>query len=133
MTAREFRRIALALEGAEERAHMGHPDFRVNGKIFATLKYPDEGWGMVKLPPADQDRFMRECPGVFVPCNGAWGRQGCTSVLLKAVKADVLTEAIRAAGENARSGKGSKPARRPSKPPLDTILPRKTRRNKRAR
>jgi len=97
MTADRFRGIALAFDGAAEGAHMGHPDFRANGKIFATLNYPDDRWGMVKLPPADQDRFVRDYPAVFVPCNGAWGRGGCTNVLLQAVKADVLRTAIEAA------------------------------------
>ncbi|HEX4228506.1 MAG TPA: MmcQ/YjbR family DNA-binding protein [Bryobacteraceae bacterium] len=58
MTANDFRRLALQLPGATENAHMGHPDFRVNGKIFATLNYPNEDWGMVKLPPERQDSLF---------------------------------------------------------------------------
>jgi hypothetical protein len=112
MTANAFRRMALGLEGAVESAHMGHPDFRAGGRIFATLQYPDERWGMVKLPPTDQDRFVRDYPGVFAPCNGAWGRQGCTNVLLKAVKTDVLRAALEAAWRDAVNSrpKRSKPA-----------------------
>ena len=105
MTASGFRRMALGFESAVEGAHMGHPDFRAHGRIFATLQYPDERWGMVRLPAADQDRFVRDYPGVFVPCNGAWGRGGCTSVLLKAVTADALRTAIEAAWRAAADGR----------------------------
>ena len=81
MTAARFRRMALALEGVEERAHMGHPDFRVNGRIFATLT--DDGRkGMVKLTPAQQAAYVAESAGMFEPASGAWGRQGSTMVLL---------------------------------------------------
>jgi YjbR len=72
MTAAEFRRIALSLPEAEERAHMDHPDFRVGGKIFATLGYPDKGWGMVKLFPDQQQEVMKSQPKAFVPAAGAW-------------------------------------------------------------
>jgi len=112
MTANGFRRIALGFEGAVESAHMGHPDFRAGGRIFATLQYPDERWGMVKLPAADQDEFVREYSGVFVPCNGAWGRQGCTNVLLKAAKTDVLRTAIESAWRDALNRKPSSRVRR---------------------
>ena len=65
MTAEQFRRLALALPDTAESAHMRHPDFRVNGKIFATLGYPDSGWGMVKLTPEQQEVFVRAEAGVF--------------------------------------------------------------------
>jgi hypothetical protein len=81
MTAEDFRRLALSMPGAIERAHMGHPDFRANGRIFATL-HSDDHWGMVKLTPDEQKAFMRMGPGMFVPSSGAWGRQGCTNVRL---------------------------------------------------
>jgi YjbR protein len=87
MTADDFRDLALSMHGAIESAHMGHPDFRANGRIFATL-HPDEQWGMVKLTPEEQQEFMRAHPKMFVPSSGAWGRQGCTNVRL-----DVATEA----------------------------------------
>jgi len=74
MNAEEFRAAALKVPGAVEAAHMNHPDFRVNGKIFASLGYPDEGWGMVKLTPAQQRAFMKEAPEIFSPCAGAWGK-----------------------------------------------------------
>jgi len=102
MTARDFRRIALGLTDAIEGAHMGHPDFRVNGRIFATL-HPDNTHGMVKLPPDQQQRFVREHPDMFVPENGAWGRQGCTRVRLDDVDEDTVGEAMTLAWQTAMS------------------------------
>jgi len=93
MTAAGFRRIALAFDGVVESAHMGHPDFRVNGRVFATLK-PDNQHGMVKLTPAAQAVFTRSHPDVFAPESGAWGRAGCTGVALKAVDEEQLGEAM---------------------------------------
>jgi hypothetical protein len=92
-SADRFRRIALGLEGAVEGAHMGHPDFRVNGRIFATL-HPDLESGMVKLTPEQQDALVRADPSAFAPENGAWGRQGCTAVRIAAVDDEALGEAI---------------------------------------
>jgi hypothetical protein len=100
MTADKFRRMALAFSGASESAHMGHPDFRVEGKIFATLGYPDESFGMVKLTPRQQEFFVREAAGGFSPCRGAWGRKGNTSVHLASVTADTLRAALDAAWRN---------------------------------
>jgi len=82
MTPEDFRRIALDLPETEERSHMDHPDFRVKGKIFATLGAPDAGWGMVKLKPDEQARLMKSNPDVFVPASGAWGKGGATHVRL---------------------------------------------------
>lgn len=84
---------------------MGHPDFRVNGKIFATLRYPDDRWGMVKLSPDEQHGFCHMHPEAFVPVKGAWGRQGSTSVRLEAVKSAVLEEALQVAWRNASKAK----------------------------
>ncbi len=100
MTADDFRRIALALPETEERVHMEHPDFRVAGKIFATLGYPDKTHGMVKLSPEEQHYFCKDYPDAFVPVKGVWGRRGATSVLLKVVKKDVMRKAIEAAWRN---------------------------------
>lgn len=97
MTAKEFRRIALSFPEATESAHMDHPDFRVAGKIFATLGYPDKSWGMVKLPPDVQAKFYEAQPEVFVPVKGAWGKGGATSVRLKTVKKADLHRALLAA------------------------------------
>jgi len=100
MTANDFRRIALSLPVAEERAHMDHPDFRVGGKIFATLGYPDKSRGMVKLSPEHQHYFSKDYPNVFVPVKGAWGRRGATSVHLKTADRETLCNAIKAAWRN---------------------------------
>ena len=97
MTAYAFRRIALSLPEAEERGHMDHPDFRVGGKIFATLGYPDKSWGMIKLTPEEQRIFVLANPSVFVPAPGAWGLQGSTLVRLKAADTDTLQEAMHTA------------------------------------
>lgn len=96
-TPDDFRRIALSFEGAEERAHMGHPDFRVGGKIFATLAAPDDRHGMVALMPEQQEDFLALAPEAFRPAAGAWGRQGSTLVRLDAVGEDLLEAALAAA------------------------------------
>jgi hypothetical protein len=115
-----FRRIALGMKDALEGAHMGHPDFRVNGKIFATI-HPDHRWGMVVLTPEQQQEFVRDHPATFAPENGAWGRAGCTKVRLDSVEEDTLGEAMTLAWQNTvnKSAAGrSKPKRtaKPSRP-----------------
>jgi len=97
MTPAAFRKIALSFPETEERAHMSHPDFRVAGKIFATLGYPNKTRAMVKLSPEDQHNFTKDHPDAFVPVKGAWGRRGATSVLLKTATAEVVQKAIEAA------------------------------------
>src|SRR4051812_15990374 len=92
----DFRRIALSFEGAEEGAHMGHADFRVRGRIFATLGAPDAAWGMVALMPEQQEDFM-SLSEAFRPAAGAWGRGGSTLVRLEAVSLDLLEAALAAA------------------------------------
>jgi hypothetical protein len=99
MTADDFRDIILALDGAEEGAHMGHPDFRANGRIFASLHSQDR-FGMVKLTPDEQKVLVREHPKTFAPSAGAWGRQGCTNVTL----ATADTRAVRTAARLAWDG-----------------------------
>ncbi len=94
MTAAEFRRIALSLPEAEESAHMSHPDFRVGGKIFATLGYPDAEHGMVILPLEEQARFVQTYPKIFTPAKGAWGKRGSTAVSLAAVDKATLKRAM---------------------------------------
>ncbi len=93
MKADRFRKIALSMPGATEGSHMGHPDFRANGKIFATLA-PDLKRGMVKVAPALQLELVKEHPEMFAPENGAWGAQGCTRVLLKDADEDTLGRAM---------------------------------------
>jgi YjbR len=101
LTPDQFRGIALAMDGAIESAHMDHPDFRANGRIFATL-YPGGEAGMVRLTPVQQEEFMREDPVAFMPASGAWGRQGCTTVKLAAVDEDTLGQAITFAWQNTK-------------------------------
>ena len=111
MTARDFRRIALGMKGAIESAHMGHPDFRISGRIFATL-HADNKFGMVKLTPEQQQSFLRDYPSVFAPESGAWGRQGCTAVRLDVVDEEVLGEALTLAWRAATAGRPPKSRRR---------------------
>jgi hypothetical protein len=99
MTADEFRGLALSLPEASESAHMDHPDFRVRGKIFATLG-PGEEWGMVKLTPEQQAAFVRTEPDVFHPASGAWGRRGSTIVRLQAADAASVRQALTLAWRN---------------------------------
>ena len=103
MTAEEFRTLALDVEGAVESAHMRHPDFRVGGKIFATLGHPDKEHGMVKLTVQQQRLFVKQAPSVFTPCNGAWGRKGCTNVVLRSADENMVAAALDAAAENVAS------------------------------
>jgi hypothetical protein len=100
MTSDEFRKIALEIPTALEQSHMNHPDFRVAGKIFASLGAPNENWGMVKLTPEQQRVFIDRALEVFKPCSGAWGRQGATNVYLPAAKASVVRTALEAAARN---------------------------------
>jgi hypothetical protein len=82
---------------------MDHPDFRVRGKIFATLGHPEKGWGMVKLTPEQQHYFSKAEPEVFLPLKGAWGRRGATSVNLKAANKRTLAKAMRSSWRNTAS------------------------------
>ena len=93
MTANQFRRLAMGLEGVVEAEHMHHPDFRVGGKIFATLQ-PGLKKGMVSLSPEEQGRFIEEAPKMFEPVAGAWGRGGATSVLLAVADEELVGEAL---------------------------------------
>jgi hypothetical protein len=114
MTADEFRDLALSLPEAAEAAHMGHPDFRVRGKIFATLG-PNEDWGMVKLTPDEQAIFVRTEPDVFQPVKGAWGRRGCTHICLEKATETAVRQAIIAAWRN-MAPKGLSKLSKPSAP-----------------
>lgn len=117
MRAEDFRRIALAMADAIEGAHMGHPDFRVHNRIFATL-YPDGRHGMVKLTPDQQREFMRANPTMFAPASGAWGRQGCTMVRLDSADEDTVGEAMTLAWQATARPRvvRSTKAKRPHKP-----------------
>jgi hypothetical protein len=97
MTENEFRAMALSLPGAVEASHMDHPDFRVGGKIFATVRYPRAGWGMVSLTPDEQSLVVQAEPEVFSPAAGAWGRRGATLVHLKIARKRSVRTALEAA------------------------------------
>ena len=109
MSADDFRKMALALPEAVESAHMEHPDFRVAGRIFATLGYPEAGWGVVMLSPTEQKRLCEAEPEFFVPVKGAWGRGGSTQVNLKLAKKVNVRAALKAAWEERvrKNGRGS--------------------------
>lgn len=89
----DFRRVALSMPEAQESAHMGHPDFRVRKKIFATL-WPDQGWGMVALTPEQQRAFVDTNPAMFAPVKGGWGLRGATQVWLEAAEEEMLRHAV---------------------------------------
>lgn len=111
MTADEFRRIVLSLQGTIERAHMGHPDFRANGKIFASL-HSNDRLGMVKLTPEEQKAVMRSAPESFEPSSGAWGLRGYTNVRLATADVPAVRGAVLLAYEGVRS---KPPARAPER------------------
>ena len=96
-TVGDFRRIALGFESAEESSHMGSPDFRVGGRIFATLASQKQGYGNLKLTLEQQADFVREAPDIFLPIPGGWGRMGMTHIRLAKASEDVLAGALRTA------------------------------------
>src|SRR5579863_2430283 len=100
MNADDFRRIALSLPGAEEKSHMGAPDFRVGGRIFATLAHQDKGYGNLMLKPEQQAAFVAEAPEIFLPVAGGWGKSGATHIRLSRANEDVLRGALEAAWQN---------------------------------
>ena len=110
MNANDFRRIALSFAGTEESSHMGQPDFRVGGRIFATLASQDQGYCNLMLTPEQQAAFVGELPDIFVPIAGGWGRMGMTHIRFAAANEDVLTGALSAAWKlrlekNTKAGK----------------------------
>jgi len=111
MTPSDFRRIALSLEGAEEGSHMGAADFRVGGRIFATLASESQGYGNLMLTPEQQAAFILDAPEVFLPVAGGWGRNGATHIGLAAANEDVLAGALHSAWR-LRVEKNQKPAKK---------------------
>jgi hypothetical protein len=97
MTAKDFQRIALSLPEVVEGQHFGHADFRVDGKIFATLSLAKEGFGILLLTPEQQAGMIEDEPKIFSPVPGGWGRKGSTRVLLAKVPRDILEAALRTA------------------------------------
>jgi YjbR len=119
MNIHDFRRLALSLPGAEESSHMGSPDFRVGGRIFATLAAAKLGYGNIMITPEQQAAFVAELPEIFIPVPGGWGRGGATHVKLAIANEDVVLGALQAAhklrlDKNAKTG--SKPPSAKSKP-----------------
>jgi hypothetical protein len=115
MNIRDFRRIALSLEGVEESSHMGSPDFRVGNRIFATLAAAKLGYGNIMITPEQQAAFLEEMPEVFIPVKGGWGRNGATHIRLDLANEDLLTGALRTAWK-LRLDKNSKSnTKRPSR------------------
>lgn len=117
MTAADFRRIALSLEGVEEYDHAGSPAFRVGGRKFASLASHAQGYGNLMLTLEQQAAFVEEAPEIFLPIPGGWGRMGHTHIRLASASADVLTGALQAAWrlrveKNAKSKRKSSPSRR---------------------
>src|SRR5258708_30761100 len=117
MRENDSRRIALGMEGAVEGAHMGHPHFRVNNRIFATL-HDDREFGMVKLTPEQQKQFVHAHSDAFAPESGAWGRAGSTKVRLASVHEEALGEAVTIAWQNIVNKGAAKPARQRSARPV---------------
>jgi hypothetical protein len=111
MRGHDFRRIALGMDGALEGAHMGHPDFRAHGRIFATLN-AEETVGVVMLTPDQQQTFLGEHPEMFSPAPGAWGRSGSTLVQLDVADEDTVGEAVTLAWQNS-AAKAKKAAKTP--------------------
>jgi hypothetical protein len=99
MSPAEFRKTALSFPETAEASHMGHPDFRVREKIFASLG-PDEDWGMAKLTPEQQAPLVQDQPAVFQPASGAWGRRGCTIFQLKKANKRLARQALLFAWRN---------------------------------
>jgi len=120
MTASDFRRIALSFEGAEEGSHMGATDFRVGGRIFATLASVKEGYGNLMITPELQREFIAERPELFLPVHGGWGRMGITHIRLAEADEDSLRGALQAAFKlrvEKNAGSRRKPsAAKPRKP-----------------
>ena len=119
MTASDFRRVALRLDGAEEGSHMGAVDFRVGGHIFATLASIKDGFGNLMPTPEIQAAFVADAPDVFLPVAGGWGRMGATHIRLAKATRDVLEGALHTAwrlrvdkNATARSRKGARRPRR---------------------
>jgi hypothetical protein len=129
MTPADFRRIALSLEGAEEGSHMGAVDFRVGGRIFATLASVDQGYGNLMLDLERQSMFVEEMPDVFLPVPGGWGRMGATHIRLAKATEDVLTGALQTAwklrvAKNAKTSHSAKKSAVKSKNPAKRSRPK---------
>ena len=132
MNAGDFRRIALSLAGAEEGSHMGAADFRVGGRIFATLASQDKGYGNLMLTPEQQAAFAQELPEVFIPIPGGWGRMGATHVRLSNANEDLLVGALRTAWklQAEKNEKSSAKKRSPAKKRIAATIQKRRRTTK---
>jgi hypothetical protein len=137
MNMNDFRRIALGFEGAEESSHMGQPDFRVGGRIFATLASADKGYGNLMLTLEQQAVFVEEAPEVFLPIHCGWGRMGMTHIRLAAANEDVLYGALHTAWKlrieknaNSRTRSRQKPSQKQRGPVTPTRRPKLPRGNR---
>ena len=117
MTPADFRRIALSLEGAEEGSHFGAADFRVGGRIFATLAAQAQGYGNLMLTPEQQAAFVAEAPEIFLPVPGGWGRNGATHLRLAAANEDLVFGALQTAWKLRMEKNGKAPKKRVPRPP----------------
>ena len=106
-SVKDFRRLALALDGVVESAHMGHPDFRAHGRIFATIQH-DPAWGALMLTPDTQQRLLRDNPDGFKPASGAWGASGSTLVHFASIDEETMGEALTLAWQNAAAKAAAK-------------------------
>lgn len=113
MTPEQFRKLALGCAGAVEASHMGHPDFRVGGKIFASLGFPVDAFATVRLTPDQQARLMAAAPDVFMPSSGAWGRSGWTTIRLAKAKVSLTRSAVELAFESVAAVAPKKRRKRP--------------------
>jgi hypothetical protein len=122
-----FRKLALSLEGAIESAHMGHPDFRLNNRIFATLSYQDKGFGVLKLTPEQQESFVAERPECFSPVQGGWGRNGMTFLHLEQAEEALIEGALATAYRNLQKRQPQKKSPASSSPSAKQARPTRRR------
>jgi hypothetical protein len=110
-SVKDFRRLALALDGVVESAHMGHPDFRAHGRIFCTIQH-DPQWGALMLTPEQQRRLLRDYPGAFKAAAGAWGASGSTLVHFASIDEEIMGEALTLSWQNAAAKAAAKKGKR---------------------
>jgi hypothetical protein len=127
MTAKDFRRIALSLDGAEEGSHMGAVDFRVGGRIFATLAAIKQGYGNLMLTPEQQAEFCAAAPEIFLAIPGGWGKSGATHMRLANATEDVVEGALRAAWKVRLEKNAQVKTRRPATSPNRAAAARSSR------
>ena len=126
MTPDDFRRIALSMPQAAEAAHMGHPDFRVAGTVFATLGWPDGAWAMVKLTTDQQAMLVAAMPRIFQPVSGGWGRRGLAERRLENAGEEWCRNPNARGGERRQARQKGRGPARASRPCLRTCSRRGT-------